>query len=255
MSIAISLSNFDGPLDLLLHLIKTNAMDIADIQLGEVTEQYLAVIDQMQQLNLDIAGEFLVMAATLIHIKSQMLLPVSDEIVDEDEELDPRAELIRRLLEYQRYKDAANSLDLRPCLQRDVFLRQFVEPEASEADTETVVSLGVYQLAAAFHQLLKQAKVDVVHQVVREQLSVADYIHKILDQLHHYEQRAFADFFPQGGTRREMVVTFLAMLELVKMRMIKIAQSSEFQPIWLSLAVPSSTQEQVDLDEEAMGYG
>ncbi|WP_020675738.1 segregation and condensation protein A [Geopsychrobacter electrodiphilus] len=255
MSIAISLPNFDGPLDLLLHLIKTNEMDIADIQIGEITEQYLAVIDQMQQLNLDVAGEFLVMAATLMHIKSQMLLPVSEDIVGEDEELDPRAELIRRLLEYQRYKDAANNLDLRPCLKRDVFLRQFVEPDTSEASVGDDISLGVYQLAAAFHKLLKHAKIDVVHEVMREQLSVSDYIHKILEQLQSCEQRAFADFFTHRGTRREMVVTFLAMLELVKMRMIKISQSAEFQPIWLSLAVQNSGPDPLALDEEAMGYG
>jgi segregation and condensation protein A len=239
MSFAISLTNFDGPLDLLLHLIKTNEMDIADIQVGEITEQYLAVIEQMQQLNLDVAGEFLVMAATLIHIKSRMLLPVNDEVEVDEDELDPRAELVRRLLEYQRYKDAANSLDQLPCLKREVFLRQFVEPDVGDpgsgADEE--LNVGIYQLAAAFHQLLRQAKVEVVHEVMRDQLSVADCIHKILDRLRCGDQRCFAEFFPGGGTRMEMVVTFLAMLELVKMRMIKISQSAEFQPIWLSLAV------------------
>ena len=123
MSIKISLHNFDGPLDLLLHLIKTNEMDIADIQMVEITEQYLSVIDQMKQLNLDVAGEFLLMAATLIHIKSRMLLPVIEEADGDEEDLDPRAELVRRLLEYQRYKDAANRLDELPCLKREVFLR------------------------------------------------------------------------------------------------------------------------------------
>ena len=120
MSILIQLENFSGPLDLLLHLIKTNEMDIYDIQMVEITEQYLGIIEQMKQLDLDVAGEFLLMAATLIHIKSRMLLPASDE-VDEEEETDPRAELVRRLLEYQRYKEVADSLAQMPLLGRDIF--------------------------------------------------------------------------------------------------------------------------------------
>jgi segregation and condensation protein A len=254
MSIAISLHNFDGPLDLLLHLIKTNEMDISDIQMVEITEQYLAVIDQMKQLNLDVAGEFLLMAASLIHIKSRMLLPVIDELDGEEEDIDPRAELVRRLLDYQRYKDAANTLDQLPCLKREVFLRQFVESDVA-VGAEDDLSVGVYQLAAAFHQLLKQSKVEFVHEIVREQLSVADFIHKIIDQLNSCGQQSFADLFPQSGTRQEMVVTFLAMLELVKMRMIKISQSVEFQPIWLSLAVSATEIETAGLDEGAFGYG
>lgn len=254
MSIAITLHNFDGPLDLLLHLIKTNEMDISDIQMVEITEQYLAVIDQMKQLNLDVAGEFLLMAATLIHIKSRMLLPAIEDLVGEEDELDPRAELVRRLLEYQRYKDAANSLDQLPCLKREVFLRQFVETDGS-VGAEDDVSIGIYQLAAAFHQFLAQSRVDFVHEVVREQLSVADFIHKIIDQLTSSGQQSFADLLPNGGTRQEMVVTFLAMLELVKMRMVKISQSVEFQPIWLSLAVSSAEISPADLNEGVLGYG
>lgn len=255
MTIAISLHNFDGPLDLLLHLIKTNEMDIADIQMVEITEQYLSVIEEMKQLDLDVAGEFLLMAATLIHIKSRMLLPAIEEIDGEDDELDPRAELVRRLLEYQRYKDAANSLDQRPCLKRDVFLRQFVDSGADRGRVEDDANIGIYQLASAFHHLLKHSQVKFVHEIIREQLSVADFVHKILDQLNRCGQQSFADLFPNGGTRQEMVVTFLAMLELVKMRMIKISQSIESQPIWLSLAVSSAAMEPAHLDEEAFGYG
>lgn len=255
MSIAISLHNFDGPLDLLLHLIKTNEMDISDIQMGEVTEQYLTVIDQMKQLNLDVAGEFLLMAATLIHIKSRMLLPVIAEVDAEEDDLDPRSELVRRLLEYQRYKDAANSLDQLPCLKREVFLRQMDVVGAAGEGSEDDVSVGLYQLAAAFHYLLKQSQVEFVHEIIREQLSVADFVHKILDQLNNCGQQSFEDLFQSGGTRQEMVVTFLAMLELVKMRMIKISQSHSFQPIWLSLTVSPSGVDPVDLDEGILGYG
>lgn len=254
MTIEICLQNFDGPLDLLLHLIKTSEMDIYDIQMVEITEQYLAVIEEMKQLNLDVAGEFLLMAATLIHIKSRMLLPVVEDADGEEEELDPRAELVRRLLEYQRYKDAAQSLDHLPCLQRDTFLRQFIEPEAS-ADPDGEAGVGIYQLAAAFHRLLKQTKVEYVHEVVREQVSVADFIHRILDRLGNCRRQAFGDFFAVGATRQELVVTFLAMLELVKMRMIRISQSDEFQPIWLSLAVSDDEIERADWQEESFGYG
>jgi segregation and condensation protein A len=255
MSIEISLHNFDGPLDLLLHLIKTNEMDISDIQMVEITEQYLSVIEHMKQLDLDVAGEFLLMAATLIHIKSRMLLPAIDEIDGEEDELDPRAELVRRLLEYQRYKDAANSLDQLPCLKREVFLRQVVDSDADGARVDDDISIGIYQLASAFHDLLKHSQVNFVHEIVREQLSVADFVHKILDQLNRCGQQSFADLFPNDGTRQEMVVTFLAMLELVKMRMIKISQSVEFQPIWLSLAVSSAEIDPANLDEGALGYG
>ena len=255
MSIEISLQNFDGPLDLLLHLIRSNEMDIYDIQMVEITEQYLSVIEQMKQLNLDVAGEFLLMAATLIHIKSKMLLPVEEEIEGEEEELDPRAELVRRLLEYQRYKDAANSLEELPCLDRDVFLRNFVEPSIETEPEEGGVAIGIYQLASAFHALLKQAKVEYVHEVTREQLSVADCIPRLLERLGSSAKCAFSDFFVKGSSRQEMVVTFLAMLELVKMRMIKISQSAEFQPIWLSLAVPDAEVEGKEWSEDSFGYG
>ncbi len=255
MSIAISLHNFDGPLDLLLHLIKTNEMDISDIQMVEITEQYLSAIEHMKQLDLDVAGEFLLMAATLIHIKSRMLLPVIEEIDGEEDDLDPRAELVRRLLEYQRYKDAANCLDQLPCLKREVFLRQVVNSDADGTKVDDDISVGIYQLASAFHHLLKHSQVNFVHEVVREQLSVADFVHKILDQLSRCGQQSFADLFSNGGTRQEMVVTFLAMLELVKIRMIKISQSVEFQSIWLDLAVSSTEMEPANLDEGALGYG
>ncbi|MCF6179650.1 MAG: segregation/condensation protein A [Geopsychrobacter sp.] len=255
MSIAICLSNFDGPLDLLLHLIKTNEMDISDIQMVEITEQYLSVIEQMKQMDLDVAGEFLLMAATLIHIKSRMLLPAADELEAEEEDVDPRAELVRRLLEYQRYKDAALCLNQFPCVRREVFLRQYLEPDIAGPGTEDPVNVGIYQLAAAFHQLLNATRVEVVHEVVREQLSVADFIHKILDHLQGHAQRSLGDFFKGNASRQELVVTFLAMLELVKMRMLKISQSAEFQPVWLSLSVSEPGVDAGSLKEVGFGYG
>ncbi len=255
MSILIQLENFSGPLDLLLHLIKTHEMDIYDIQMVEITEQYLSIIEQMKQLDLDVAGEFLLMAATLIHIKSRMLLPVSDE-VDEEEGEDPRAELVRRLLEYQRYKEAAHSLAELPLLERDIFAGHYVPTEILDADAADEVSVGVYQLAEAFHRLLKEIPAEVFHEVVREQLSVAEHIQIVLERLANNKRLLFREIFSGQPQRQELVVTFLATLELVKMRMIKVEQANEFGEIWLSLAVSEPNPESpVELAEDVFGYG
>mgnify|MGYP001267713811 CR=1 FL=1 len=252
MSIQIQLENFAGPLDLLLHLIKTNEMDIYDIQMVEITEQYLAIIEQMKQLDLDVAGEFLLMAATLIHIKSRLLLPVSEEL-DEEEGEDPRAELVRRLLEYQRYKEVAESLAEFPLLARDIFSSSFVPTEVLD-EADDAVSVGVYQLTEAFHRLLKDAPVEVFHEVVKEQLSVSEHVQIVLQRLSTDQRVAFMDIFSANPSRLELVVTFLATLELVKMRMIKIEQVSKFGEIWLSLAVPITDAEPVAIMEDRLGY-
>lgn len=255
MPIQIELENFAGPLDLLLHLIKTNEMDIYDIQMVAITEQYLLIIEQMKQLDLDVAGEFLLMAATLIHIKSRMLLPVSEELVEDDEE-DPRAELVRRLLEYQRYKEAAESLAQFPLLDRDIFSSHFVPLEVLD-DADDAVTVGIYQLADAFHRLLKNAPVETFHEVIREQLSVAEHVQLVLQRLSDRSGRIiFREIFSSQPSRDELVVTFLATLELVKMRMVKVEQANEFGELWLSLAVPVDEPEAVlKLPEEVFDYG
>jgi segregation and condensation protein A len=257
MSIEIQLTNFAGPLDLLLHLIKTNEMDINDIPMVEITEQYLQVIEQMKQLDLDIAGEFLLMAATLIHIKSRLLLPVPEEVIDE-EEVDPRAELVRRLLEYQRYKAAAVSLDRLPQLERDVFLGQLLstEPVAAEgSDADEEIKVGIFQLARAFHRLLKQLPLETFHEVIREPFSVAEFIQILSQRLVASGRLAFRELFTLQAGKGELVVTFLAMLELVKMRLVKIEQAAEFSEIWLSLAVPAEALAELSVDEGSLGYG
>ncbi|OEU74399.1 MAG: hypothetical protein BA864_03435 [Desulfuromonadales bacterium C00003093] len=256
MSIEIRLENFSGPLDLLLHLIKTNEMDIYDIQVVAITKQYLAIIEQMKQLDLDAAGEFLLMAATLIHIKSRMLLPASEEMADE-EEVDPRAELVRRLLEYQRYKGAAETLEKLPQLDRDVFVGQFFPADILEAETDDEVAVGIYQLADAFHRLLKEIPAEVFHEIVREQYSVAEHMSLLLDRLSAAERLAFRDIFATRSirpTRQELVVTFLAVLELVKIRVVKIEQVAAFGEIWLLLAVQDGISAVTDLGEAALGY-
>jgi len=255
MPIQILLENFSGPLDLLLHLIKTNEMDIYDIRIMEITEQYLSIIEQMKQLDLDVAGEFLLMAATLMHIKSRMLLPSSEEIEEEEGE-DPRAELVRRLLEYQRYKEAARLFENMPQLQRDYFTglvraADYLELEDA-ADEE--ITVGIYQLAEAFHQVLSNRPKEVFHEVVRESLSVAQYIRRLSARLAEKKRMAFRECFSPEASRIELVVTFLAMLELVKMRMINIEQMKEFSEIWLTLVVAPEQLDQLSAVEDALGY-
>ena len=254
MPIEIRLEKFEGPLDLLLHLIKSNEMDIYDIPMVEITEQYLTIIDQMKQLNLDVAGEFLLMAATLIHIKSRLLLPVNDE-VEEPEEEDPRAELVRRLLEYQRYKQAAQVLEESAQLERDVFARQFAIPEyVGETDDEGG-TVGIYQLTAAFQRLLQEVSTETFHDVMAEQLSVADHIQLVLERLKEQPRLMFREVFRARPGRDELVVTFLALLELVKMRMVQLAQTERYGTIWLSLAVAEDCLDTLSVEEDAFGYG
>lgn len=254
MSIQVQLEKFTGPLDLLLHLIKTNEMDIYDIQMVEITEQYLTVIEQMKQLDLDLAGEFLLMAATLLHIKSRMLLPVSEELEEEEGE-DPRAELVRRLLEYQRYKEVAETLAEYPLLNRDVFSACFVPTELLD-ETDGEISVGIYQLTEAFHRLLKEAPVEVFHEVVREQLSVAEHVHLVLERLAEKKRLALREIFADSPapTKLELIVTFLATLELVKMRMVRVEQANEFGDIWLTLAVAEADSGSIGLLEDKFDY-
>ena len=254
MSIQIHLEKFTGPLDLLLHLIKRDEMDICDIQIVKITAQYLTIIEQMKQLDLDVAGEFLMMAATLIYIKSKMLLPVSAEIGDEDE--DPRAELVKRLLEYQRYKNVAELFQTMPQLERDVFVAKFkLEDFLDTEELEDVITPGIYPLAAAFHQLLAQRPVEVFHEVVSESLVVADYIELIKGTLRVHKRQSLRDIFSSMSTRSELIVAFLATLELVKMHLVEIVQVDAFSEVWLVATAPDRLQSEILLTEESLGYG
>jgi len=172
---------FEGPLDLLLHLIKKNEVSISDIPIATITEQYLATLEVMQAFNLDVAGEFLVMAATLIHIKSRMLLPLTDAEDDEEEGADPREELVRRLLEYQRFKDAADQLERREVLTRDVFVRS-VAP-AEKVPTPGFREVSVFELLTALKQVLDRLPKDVVHEVMLDKITVREKMTLLLDHL------------------------------------------------------------------------
>jgi len=231
----VKLDIFEGPLDLLLHLVKKNEVELSNIPIATITDQYLAYLDLLQQLDLDVAGEYLVMAATLLHLKSRLLLP-GDENPEEEEGEDPRAELARQLLEYQRFKEAAEMLAHRDLLDRDVFTRT---PLRDEADTEddTIYDASLGDLLDALQDVLKRAAPEVVHQVILEQVSLRERLVAILDVLRERTAVLFTDIFPVGSTRLQILTTFLALLELVRTRMVSVQQEDRFGPIMMALAV------------------
>jgi segregation and condensation protein A len=228
---------FEGPLDLLLHLIKKNEVSITDIPIAVITEQYLAMLELMEGLDLDVAGEFLVMAATLVHIKSRMLLPPDEsDVGDEEEGGDPRDELMRRLLEYQRFKEAAGELERRDILRRDVFARSPEPPE--KAETIGFESVSLFDLISALRTVIERLPKDSAHRVVLDTVSVREKMSLLLEDLHRRGQVVFQDLFAAAVSRLEVIVTFLAMLELVKIRAVKISQEEAAGPIVIAPAAP-----------------
>jgi len=223
---------FEGPLDLLLHLIKENKIDIYDIPIVEITGQYLVYIDLLKDLNLEIAGEFLVMAATLIHIKSKMLLPPDEEESEESAE-DPRAELVKRLLEYQAYKESSAHLRKREEIWKHIFRRPIPERNELEFDAEPMlVEANVFDLLSAFKKLLEKAPEQAI-EITRETLTVSDKINYIVACLENEDGIRFEDLFKEGLTKITLVVTFLALLEIVRLGLAKIYQEQSFGIIWV----------------------
>ena len=248
MSTRVQLEIFEGPLDLLLHLIKKNQVSITDIPIAAITEQYLATLELMQSLNLDVAGEFLVMAATLIHIKSRMLLPAGDDEADDDEGVDPRDELVRRLLEYQRFKEAADQLERREILSRDVFVRTGVPTEGSPP--AAFRELSVFELLAALGRVLERLPSDDdVHEVTLEKITVREKMTLLLDTLRSSGKVLFESLFSEVKSRMEVVVTFLAMLELVRGRAVRIFQEEATGPIIIEAAVGIDEAAMVAIEE------
>jgi segregation and condensation protein A len=254
VSTKVQLEIFEGPLDLLLHLIKKNEVSITDIPIAAITEQYLATLELMQNLNLDVAGEFLVMAATLIHIKSRMLLPPSEEAEEEEDGLDPREELVRRLLEYQRFKDAAAQLEQRDVLTRDVFVRSAAPVE--EAAFPGFRDVSVFELLTALRRVLDRLPKDNVHEVTLDKITVREKMTLLLDTLRAQGQVLFEALFSEAKSRLDVVVTFLAMLELVKVRAIRIFQEELGGPITIEAAVLDQAAEAMaaaETEEEPHG--
>jgi segregation and condensation protein A len=234
----VKLEMFEGPLDLLLHLIKKNELDIYDIPISIITRQYLEYVKLLKELNLEIAGEFLVMASTLLQIKSQMLLPASVDEESDDMEDDPRAELIRRLVEYQKFKDAAIQLDGRELVGRELFTCKLAEPETEDCqEQEEILEVELFELIAAFQDVLKRLPVESFHEVSTESISIAERINEILSLLQGNNAVHFDELFAQGYSREYLIANFLAILELCKLKMVRIVQTGLFAEIWITPAV------------------
>jgi segregation and condensation protein A len=236
----VKLDVFEGPLDLLLYLIKRDEVDIYDISIERITKQYLEFIDAFQMLNIELAGEFIVMAANLLYIKSRMLLPVDQQMAEEDaEEDDPRWELIRQLIEYKKFKEAANHLREREAEQENLFARIPAAPEL-EADTANLLveEVGIFDLIRAFQNILKRrtAPQEDLREIFEENFTVADKIDHVLRIISSGVSLRFEEMFPERATRAEIVVTFLAMLELIRMKQLRVRQDQHFAEIWIDRA-------------------
>jgi len=242
MDYAIKLDIFEGPLDLLLHLIKKNEIDIYNIPIALITEQYIRYLNMIKSLNLDLAGEYLVMAATLIHIKSKLLLPVPEEPSEEDSEEDPRFELVKQLLEYQTFKEAAADLGKRPLLERDVFVRSAPMPaeiEKQDIEEDELIEVNIFELIEAFHLLVSRIDKKELLEIDLETLSLTDIINDVMERLTRNKNLTFDELIGNKKGRRNIVYTFLAILELIKLKMIKAYQTSAFGVIRVFPAVES----------------
>jgi segregation and condensation protein A len=231
-ALEIFLEAFEGPLDLLLYLIRKQNFNVLDIPMADVTAQYLGYVDQIRESNLELAGEYLLMAAMLIEIKSRMLLPVRKADTGEDAE-DPRAELVRRLLEYEQMKLAAQRLDHLPQLGRD-FLRADVYIE--QAPTQRFPDVDANDLRAAWADVLKRAKLVQHHKISREELSVREHMSVMLRRLQTARFMEFSELFDTSRGVAVVIVNFIAMLELSRETLIEITQAEPYAPIYVRLA-------------------
>jgi len=242
-ALQVFLETFEGPLDLLLYLIRKHNLDILTINVAEITRQYIGYLDLMQDLQIELAAEYLVMAALLAEIKSRSLLPCSTE-VDEEGEGDPRAELIRRLLEYERFKTAAERLDNLPRQERDTFP---VSPELPSLESRVVYpDVDLQEVLLAFARLMKRSDLLVHHQISREPLSTRERMSQVLDNLNKADNYlAFDALFDLTEGRPGQVVTFMALLELVKEQLIELVQTQLFARIHVRLKT-ASMEESLD---------
>ncbi len=232
-ALQVFLETFEGPLDLLLYLIRRQNLDILDIPIATVTEQYMAYIELMRELRLDLAAEYLVMAALLAEIKSRMLLPRPAE--SRNEEDDPRADLVRQLQEYERFKQAAASLDTLPRMDRDIFAAQAAMPPGFIR--RPLPRVEMRDLLLALGEVVRRAELSVHHRIERESLSVHERMTRVLDHLRHRGLAALSELIdPQEG-RAGIVVTLLALLELIKEQVLEPIQSAPFAPIQLQLRI------------------
>ncbi|SFC40405.1 condensin subunit ScpA [Marinospirillum celere] len=233
-ALKVFLETFEGPLDLLLYLIRKHNLDILTINVAEITQQYMGYLDVMQELQIELAGEYLVMAAMLAEIKSRSLLPRPPGIEDDEDDEDPRAQLIRRLLEYEQFKTAAERLEALPRQDRDLFPSSPERPQLEIHQAYPEVELD--ELLKAFGRLLKQADLVAHHHIEREPLSTRERMSAVMDSLQEGEAyQIFDTLFDLSEGRPGVVVTFMALLELVKEQLIELVQTRLFSPIYVRL--------------------
>ncbi|MGI6495716.1 MAG: segregation and condensation protein A [Kiritimatiellia bacterium] len=241
----VDLEVFEGPLDLLLYLIRRDELDIYDIPIEHVTTQYMAYLDTMKMLDLNIAGEFLVMASTLMMIKSRMLLPVEDRPEDDEEEegVDPRLDLVRQLIEYKKFKDAAARLQHREALRNESFLfggELAVPPPDMDGNSHLLADVGLFDLLAAFQEVLSRAPVSPLGHLEPILWSVPDKMADIQAKVEADGSVAFSTLFTSDSPRGEVIVTFLALLELLKQHLVRVSQGSPFSEIVISASLRES---------------
>ncbi|MEM6820604.1 MAG: segregation/condensation protein A [Verrucomicrobiota bacterium] len=224
---------FEGPLDLLLYLIKKEEVDIYEVELGKITDQYLAYLERLEEMDLEVAGEFLVVASNLVYIKSRTLLPVDQQPPEEDvEEEDPRWELIRQLVEYKKFKEAAESLEQRALDQEKVFYRQISERQHKPKSKPGLGRVEVIDLVRAFQQILQAAQErSGFREIYEDKFTVSEKIEYVLERIDQEKKIAFTTLFRETSTRGEIVVTFLAVLELIRLKQIKAIQIDVFGEI------------------------
>jgi segregation and condensation protein A len=228
----VKLEVFEGPLDLLLYLIKQDEIDIYDISLERITSQYLEYLEAFKELNIELAGEFIVMAANLIYLKSRSLLPRDQQPPEEDAgEEDPRWELIRQLIEYKKFKEAAAELNLRALEQERIFVRETASASGIQEPLR-LGEVGIFQLIGAFQTVMKriEARQDV-QEIFSEHFSVSEKIDSILQRIATNNRLRFSDLFGAAASRVEVVVTFLALLELIRLKQVRAIQKNVFEEI------------------------
>ena len=237
----VKLDVFEGPMDLLLYLIRKDELDIYDIPIAHITTQYLGFLQHIHQLDIEQASDFILMAATLLRIKSQMMLPREELGLDGDGEEDPQAELIRRLLEYQQFKDIADWLGVRKDERRDVYLRR-QGPGDSVEESAQLQPVSLFDLLVVYKHVLDTVPENLVHQIVEEEVSVAECINYLLAVLERNSRISFMDLL-QGRDRQALIATFVGILELLKTQRVRVQQARPFDEIWIEQSPPQPSAE------------
>ena len=248
MAYKVELEAYEGPMDLLLFLVRKHDIDIFDIPVAKITSQFLEYIQFMRMLDLDVAGDFLSLASTLVRIKARMLLPKESEEEEDGDEDDPRAQLARSLLEYQEYKKLADNLYEKQEDQRNIFYRNLGLDPDDEKEHE-ILDVSLFDLLAAFKEAMEAAPDEIFHQVEREEISLSERIEFVRQYLTDRKKVTFFDMFPKGTHKGTLVVTFMAMLELIKQQFLRIGQSGSFGEIWIYLREQSVKTEQTQTEE------